>query len=571
MPSSGIPSFSSPISHENRVDILVDRSDDVANVHALQRLARSCTTVLTVAIAPGVTMPPGAGLGTAELLWAMGKRASTRWKDPRPHQGYADVWLEANQIRELVILQAQHLPATALEQLRPWAEMRDLDLALLYCGTGSHVQPTTTIEAFINGPRRPTAPESPPIEWPRIEPVKLLDFRTQCFCQLSDAEYLRVDRAFHGSATRIGWFFDGSWAQASRDELGRALALAAATHDDHLRDILAKGALVGLLRHGRALPDPPPTGPPFEPQTITQRLLDELLEDIDPWRAAVRFLRHWTHLSDRHLAVLGPEQLTATRVAGIEFPTEIRPIIRAVIRNATSDWAWSPFSGGVWVSTQRWKAPETDPPIDDSDKPCSEARYTDPPELIAGILSRALTGPFRQGHWAISRQNIPASVRQDIQDLRQRGILLGIYPHEYELTTKAINDSHSVSTTHLNEDAGPEEILLFLIKHRNHELPKYRDATSSQGRMHSRLVLLLANLVSRGHTGPYDARGELRAALEDLREAGYVANFGPFGYRLSDRGVYSLCWDERLPAYPKDIRDSDPPPSKLTLDGASSV
>lgn len=570
MPSSGTRSFSSPISHENRVDILVDRTDNVANVHALQRLAQSCPTVLTVAIPPGVTMPPGTGVGTAEILWALGKRASTRWKDPSPHQGYADIWLEANQIRELVILQAQHLPANALAQLREWAEMRDLDLALLYCGTGSHGQPTTTIEAFLGRPRRPTAAESPPVEWPRIETVKLLDFRTQCFCQLTGAEYLRVDRAFHGTATRIGWFFDG-WAQASRDELGRAVALAAATHDDHLRDILEKGALVGLLRHGRALPDPPPAGPPFEPHTITQQLRDELLEDINPWRAAVRFLRHWTHLSDRQLAVLGPEQVTAATVAGIEFPAEMRPIIRAVIRNAASDYPWSPFSGGVWVSTQRWDAPETDPPISDADKPGSEASYTDPPELVARILSSALTGPFRRGHWAISRQRIPASVRQDIQDLRQRGILDGIYPHEYELTTKAISDSHAVSTTHLNEDASPEEILLFLIKHRHHELPKYRDATSSQGRMHSRLVLLLANLVTRGHTGPYDARGYLRIALEDLREAGYVANFGPFGYRLSDRGVYSLCWDERLPVYPKDIRDCNPPPSKLPLDGASPV
>lgn len=569
MPSYGTPSFSSPISHETQVDIVVDRTDDVANVHALQSLAHSSPTVLTIAIPPGFAVPPGPGLLAAEILWALGKRRSTRWKDPNTSQGDADVWLRANQIRELVILQAQHLPANAPHHLTPWAEIRDIDIALLYCGANLHVQPTTTIDAFLNRPRRPAAAERPPPAWPRIEEVDLLDYRTQCLRQLSDAEYRRVDRAYHGSATRIRWFFDG-WRRASRDELGRAVAFASATEDDELRDILMNGALAGLVTLGRALPETPPIRPPFEPHRVSQQQLTEFLEDINPWRAAIRFLRHWTHLSDRRLSVLGSEQFTATTVAGIEFPDEMRPIFRAVIRSGTTDHPWTPFSGGLWVSTQRWIVPETDPRIDETDTPRSEASYTDPPELVAQILSRALAGPFRRGHWAISRQKIPRSIRQGIRDLRQRGILDGIYPDEYELTTKALRDSSAISTAQLSVGASAEEILLFLIKHRNqYEPPRYRDATTREERRHSRLVRLLADLVARGHTSPYDAHGYLRDALESIRQSGYVANFGPFGYRLSERGVYSLCWDEHLPARMDDPRDYDPPPRKKALEETS--
>ena len=550
MPSSGTRSFSSPISHENRVDILVDRTDDVANVHALQRLAHSCTTVLTVAIPPGIVMPPGTALGAAEIVWALGKRRSTRWRDPAPRQGDADIWLRANQIRELVILQAQHLPANALDQLRPWAEMRDLDIALLYCGADLQAQPTITLEAFLNRPRRPAAAEKPAPKWPRIEAVDLLDYRAQCFSQLSDAEYRRVDRAFHGSATRIRWFFDSS-RSASRDELGRAVAFAAATEDDELRDILMNGARAGLLTLGRALPDRPPIQPPFEPHPVSQQQLTEFLEDINPWRAAIRFLRHWTHLSDRRLSVIGAEQITATTVAGIEIPYEMRPIFRAVIPSGTDARPWQPFSGGVWVSTQRWITPETDPQIDD-DEPRSKATYTDRPELVAKILSGGLT----RAHWAISRENIPRAIRADVKELCERGILDGLYPHEYELTKKAIDDSAAVSGTYLGVGASPEEILLFVLKHRNrYQPPKYRDATTSEERRHSRMVKLLVDLVAFGHTNPDAAKGYLRAALERLRQSGYIENFGPIAYRLSDRGVYSLCWDERLPAVLRHLLD----------------
>jgi hypothetical protein len=560
MPSYGTPSFSSPISRENRVDILVDRTDDIANVRALQLLARSCPTVLTVAIPPGVVMPPGTGLGAAEIVWALGKRQSTRWKDPSPSQGDADVWLKANQIRELVILQAQHLPANAPDQLRPWAKMRALDLALLYCGAGPQVQPTITIEAFLDRPRRPPLADKPPPAWPRIEQVDLLDYRTQCFCQLSDAEYRRVDRAFHGSATRIRWFFDG-WGRASRDELARAVAFASATENDQLRDILMNGALAGLLTLGRALPDRPPSWPPLEPHAVSQEQLTEFLEDINPWRAAIRFLRHWTHLSDHQLSVIGAEQITATTVAGIEIPHEMRPIFRAVIPSGTVDRPWEPFSGGVWVSTQRWIDPETDPQIDDADEPRSEATYADRPELVARILSGGLT----RAHWAISRKNIPPAIRADVKDLRERGILNGLYPNEYELTKKAIDDSTAASSTHLGVGASPEEILLFVLKHRNqYQPPKYRDATTSEQRRHSQLVRLLADLVAFGHTNP-QATGYLRAALERLRQLGYIDNFGPIAYRLSDRGVYSLCWDERLPARVEHPRDYYPPPRKKAL------
>jgi DNA-binding transcriptional regulator PaaX len=70
--------------------------------------------------------------------------------------------------------------------------------------------------------------------------------------------------------------------------------------------------------------------------------------------------------------------------------------------------------------------------------------------------------------------------------------------------------------------------------------------------------------VAFGHTNP-QATGYLRAALERLRQLGYIDNFGPIAYRLSDRGVYSLCWDERLPARVEHPRDYYPPPRKKAL------
>lgn len=474
------------------------------------------------------------------------------------------MWLKAHQIRELVILQAQQLAPDATERVRHWARSQDLDLALLYCGAGLRVQPTTTVEAVLNRPRRPAIPEAKQPPWPQIEEVDLLDYRAQCFCQLTDTEYLRVDRALRGSANRIRWFFDDI-TKASRSEFGRATGLATATQDDQLREILLKGALIGLLRHGRALTDTPPTRrPAFEPHPVSQHQLNEFLEDINPRRAAVRFLRHWTHLSDRRLSVIGPEQITSTTVAGIEIPAEMQPTFRAAIAGGSDNHPWSPFAGGVWASTQRWIVPEADPPADHDDEPRSMASYSDRPEVAARILSQALT---LAAHWAISRKKIPPSSRQDIEDLHERGLLFEIYPDEYEITTKAIHGSATVSATHLDVGATPEEILLFLLKHgREYKLPKYRDATTKEERKLSRLVRLLADLLAYGHTNPHGLTRYLADALENLRQGGYIAHFGPFGYRLSERGVYSLCWNDEQSAFPSDPSDFDPPPRQKSSD-----
>jgi hypothetical protein len=135
---------------------------------------------------------------------------------------------------------------------------------------------------------------------------------------------------------------------------------------------------------------------------------------------------------------------------------------------------------------------------------------------------------------------------------------------------KAMNDSRTVAATHLDVGAGPEEILPFLLKHRGqYEPPNYRDATTKDERKHSRLVRLLAELVAFGHTSPYKVGGFLGEPLESLKLSGYVANFGPFGYRLSERGVYGLCLDNELPSYPKRASDYDPPPRPKLSDEES--
>jgi hypothetical protein len=92
----------------------------------------------------------------------------------------------------------------------------------------------------------------------------------------------------------------------------------------------------------------------------------------------------------------------------------------------------------------------------------------------------------------------------------------------------SFHDSRSATTAHLSVGAGPEEILLFLIKQDSRYEPlKYRDPTTTAERRHSRLVRLLADLVAFGHTNPHKASGYLRDALESLRQSGYVANFEP--------------------------------------------
>ncbi len=556
MASFDTPSFSSPTSHDVRLDVIVDPADDVANVYSLQALARADPTVLTISIPPramGTTLAP-----IPEFLWALGKRQPAGARGVRATLPDVHRWLLGYRIREVIVLQAQCLTPDVQHKLFRTAHHLDLNLALLYSGRGLDVLGNTTMEAFLARCRRPVDEDDEATPWPALDEVDLLDYRVHCIRGLSDSDYERVDHAFRRSADRIERFFRGV-ARPSRDDLRRVLALATGTQDDQLREILLKGALVGLLRKGRALPNPQPIGAPFTPQLVPKHQLDELLIDVDPARAALQFLRLWTNLSDSHLSLIGSEQVTATTVAGTEIPTEMHPIFRALTQGGSG---WEPFAGGL--------PPRRHSPLDDDElelaiqryhesETGTNPRYADRPELVAGLLSRGIGTP----RWPISRRSIPLCIRQEVEDLCQRGILESRGGNAYEITSKAVSRSREVSMTSLRIGASPEEILSFLIKHRaDYMVPQFRPGQTKEERRHLRLTRMLSYLVTFGSIDPDDTNGVRRDALESLRAAGYVANFGPLAYRLTDRATYSLCWNQRPSDFGQHPKDYDPAPRR---------
>ena len=531
--------LSTSLESDGRVDVLVDAHDDIAVIRALQRLARSTPTLLAISIPPraGRNRPP-----VSEILWALGKR-SNRPRQSVPDWHDADMWLKAYGIREILVLQAQYLTREAHVSLKKAAERLSLKLAFLHTGERVSPKATCTLEAFLARDRQPANHDDEPVTWPKIDDVGPLYCRISYTTILSAQEQKRVDAAFRGAAARIKACWSGFGPQPPRAQLRRELALATATPDDNLRHILLKGALLGLMTMGRAVPNPSPLGPAFTPKSIAREALDEVLADIDPHRAALAFLKAWTGLSDRRLRLIGPEQITTQSVAGVSIPEQFRPIFRAFARNGHR---WEPADG---MTRHHHDEPTIDKPEAFSPLELEQALlspplnggaiYGDSAELVARVLARGL----EQRRWPITRSNVPPTIRREVQQLVDEGILNSRGGRSYELTNRAVLHSATSAPAALTVDATPTETLLFLLAHQQHyQRPSVYSARARDEREHFRLLRVLSDLVSFGSIDPLDGPRNPGRMIETLAAAGYIAKDGPRAYELSDFGMFSLCW-----------------------------
>jgi hypothetical protein len=517
----------------NAVEVIVDPTDDVAVVHAIQKLARSNPAVVAVSVPPraGTVWEP-----VLEMLRALGKDQQVGSRGALPTWSQVEMWLEANGISEIIALHAQYLAAAPRKTLLKTAQALGLHLVFVYTGEGCETASTTSIDAILNRTRRqPNFGDIEEPSWPDVPDVELLKFRLGCAQTLAQPDRARVDALIRSTAYRIT-SSNYLHRKPSREELRVALAVASCARGNNLHRVLLNAALLGLIASGRAVPEPKSARVPFAPQYLATTQIHSFLSDIDPVHAALEFLRAWTGLPDDLLTLIAPEQVTASSVAGIDIPTSVRPIFRALTRN-----------GGRWCpGRQRRHALDHSVPPGrlEVGTPQITKRWTycDEPELLADILSRALRGV----RWPISRERVVPEIQDDIDRLVGDGLLESRGADTYEITARTIQQSALLAPSELRVGARPFQILHYLVKTRGvfDDLDR-RVGLAGPEKRHFRIVRELALLVALGHVDPTDTRGSVRDALAELERTGYIATFGPSAYRLTELGAYSLGWARR--------------------------
>lgn len=137
------------------VEVIIDRSDDIATVRSIRALAERTPGVLVIRIAPG-------SREERDVVWAilraLGKRVEQLnrgrlqvwWSD-------AERWLRAHAITDVVALYAQHLDRRVTQELLDRLHRRfKIAVTLVYGGMRSgHPEATTTLETFLARERSP--------------------------------------------------------------------------------------------------------------------------------------------------------------------------------------------------------------------------------------------------------------------------------------------------------------------------------------------------------------------------------------------------------------------------------
>jgi hypothetical protein len=132
------------------VDVIVDRDDDVGDLHAIYRHAREHPNALAVSISPDARSAPAV---VWAILRALGKR---RNRLGRNTPDWRDVtrWLAAHEITKLIVMRADHLTATAEAELLSAADracVRSLTL-VYHVHADTCRRETTNIQLLLRKP-----------------------------------------------------------------------------------------------------------------------------------------------------------------------------------------------------------------------------------------------------------------------------------------------------------------------------------------------------------------------------------------------------------------------------------
>jgi len=315
---------------ESRLQIIVDPSDDIATVRAVQALPSSRKHLLVVAITPTATSTSGLAW---DILRALGKRREQRTPLARHNASLmaARRWLAAHRIEHLAVLYAQNIGAAVIAELKHALAEDKIRLSLIYTNGHAGVRPTHTLEDLLSGAEEHGRPGGR-VRWPNLPGVHALRFRYECRWALSTDDFAQVDALLQDTYGRFGKWLSGH-PRANQHELGRAVSIVLACRDQNQLTIRSKAAELALMSARRS-----GTAAPIDSTVVVRRHLredqaGELLRHLDPLVATREAVSYATGLPDDLQRLIGRDQISAYEFLGTEPPAELMPLLRALDLN----------------------------------------------------------------------------------------------------------------------------------------------------------------------------------------------------------------------------------------------
>jgi hypothetical protein len=305
------------------VDVLVDRDDDVATTKAIHRLATDHSTVLAATIAPDWRSDRAV---TWAILRALGKRTDLVG-DLAPDWMHAERWLVAHQVRELIILRAQHLTAAQTEHLVRMGDRADIALVFIHSPCSAAPPATLTPSELLARPRRSSGPPPDTPTWPVIPHSHPWRLRNDCARQLSRDEFRHVDELLFATHRALE-----EWLRAHRRptqrRLGDAIRVLRTAHDPNQRHVRQCAIIVALQSAGYK----PPrwTQSTRRARELTDHDVDEVLGYTSANHGAFLLAKRLTGLSRDLLDLVLGDQVTDDEILGYTVPPRAQPILRAL-------------------------------------------------------------------------------------------------------------------------------------------------------------------------------------------------------------------------------------------------
>jgi len=380
-----------------RVDVLVDRADDVRTTRAIHALARSEPSVLAISIAPDARMAAG-------VIWAvlrpLGKRSE--YLAGRPGWHHAQIWLAAHRIAEVVVLRAHHLTDDCGSALRACLQAAGVRRATFVYSGPIKAAPasTTTLAHLLERPRHALPAEPTASCWPIVPRTHPLRLRYECARVLSDDEFRQVEALFAAAfRTLAGWLY-----MNYRPTPG-AVAVVTAAREPEQAFVRRCGAELALIRQG--LPAPHVGHALVDPSRNRKADLARPRAYTDPAHAGYELVGEITGLSTELLEMIGGDQLDSTTILGAPAPPEAQPVLRAIASSCEPVLLKPPRSPDRDTSGPR-RVHLLKRPVD---RPTSTGLL----DVLYLLLDR--------GRHAIRPDQIDAVTRSELDQLRADGII----------------------------------------------------------------------------------------------------------------------------------------------------
>ena len=309
-----------------RVDVIVDPDDDIRTTRAIYALAARDPHVLAASAPPDTRTSSGI---MWSILRALGKRSEHLTGPPQWHQ--VRRWLTAHEVRELVVLRAQHLRhATRAELIEQVGNGVRVHITLIYNGADEGRTATTTLSAFLERPRN-MAPRAPaPAAWPQVPRVHPLRFRYDAAHALDREDFRAVEQLLATAfRTLTGWLAVNR--HPTSDRLAQAVAVIGAATDPEQAHIRRTGAQLALTI--ARLPAPNSQALPVAANRLDAARVAAIHEYTSPSVAGYILAAWVTGLSDDLVELIGGDQIGDDHILGTQVPAPARPVLRALGRD----------------------------------------------------------------------------------------------------------------------------------------------------------------------------------------------------------------------------------------------